>query len=755
VANEIEIRVTGKNASQPAIQGATKDTKGLADEVKKTGVEIDKTDAKAKHFGETARTTAAVAGGILAADALKEGARVAVESIKTTISAASNLNESLNAVQKIFHQNSQAVLDWGKNNANNFGLSQRAFNEFATPLGAALKNAGLSMDDVSDNTIKLTKRAADMASVFNTSVADALTAIQAGLRGEADPLERYGVGLSMARVQAQALADTHKTSTSQLTTQELTLARLKILYDQTSDSEGDFASTANGLANASRKSTAEIEDAKAKIGGSFLPVVSAATQATGKLAETIAAIPTPVLVTGAAIVGLGAAFVVLAPKLKAAKDLTDQLSNSNSVFVRGAGRVVTAVGKITGGLAAASIAGSILSDMFGNDLNPQIDAARVGLTEYAKGAAIAGEAQRLFGDNADQLNDDLVALGEGGFYKAINKADQWSAHLLGTTNMLDDAKDRVGAFDSALAQMVQNGQGDLALSLVEQAAKRANLSLDNVKSLLPQFTGAMEVAGQATKATGDAAAGAAVDLDDLEKAFRGTIEAAFGLDSAQDKLANDIARLVDQLKAQKDAHDKGAGSLDRNTQAGRDNAEMLRNLIEDTADLAVENQKAGKPIDDLKTNLKNQLIQMGLNAQQIQPYLDKLDELISTLNAIPKNVTTNVTVIHDAPGQSRNAHRTGGIQGASTGGVRGGLTTINEDGFEQVELPYGSMVRSHPDTQMDMMRQLGAGGGWGGAPRLEIGSDGSRIGDLLIEVLRVALAAKGGDPRLLGIVINR
>lgn len=753
MANEVEIRVTGKNASQPAIDSATKDVRKLTTAVADTGKAMDKTDASARKLGETARTTAAVAGGILAADVLKEGARVAVDQIKTTISAASNLNESLNAVSKIFHQNSAQVIDWGKTNAANFGLSQRAFNEFATPLGAALKNAGLDMNAVSDNTIKLTKRAADMASVFNTSVADALTAIQAGLRGEADPLERYGVGLSMARVQAQALADTHKTSTSQLTTQELTLARLKILYDQTADSEGDFADTATGLANASRKSSAEIEDAKAKIGGSFLPVVSVATQATGKLAETIAAIPAPILIAGTAVGALGTAFVVLAPKLKAAKELTDQLGSSNNAFVRGAGRVVTAVGKITGGLAAASVAGSLLSNMFDSDLNPQIDAATIGLTKYAKGAQLAGEAQRLFGDNADQLNDDLVALGEGGFFKAVNKTDQWAAHLLGTTNMLDDAKERVNALDASLAQMVQQGNGQEAMALVEAAAKRANLSLDTVKALLPQFTGAMEVAGQAVKDTGDQAHGAAVDLDELEKAFRGTIDAAFALDDAQDKLANDIARLTDQIKQQKDAHDKGAGTLDRNTQAGRDNAAMLRELIQDTADLAVENEKAGKPIDGLRESLKNQLLAMGLTAAQVQPYIDKLNELISTLNAIPARVDTNI-VIHDAPGQSRNAHRTGGIMGAAaTGGVRGGLTRIDEDGFENVELPYGSMVRSHPDTQMDMMRQ--AGGGWGGAPRLEIGSDGSRIGDLLIEVLRVAMQGKGGDPRLLGIIINR
>ncbi len=61
----------------------------------------------------------------------------------------------------------------------------------AVPIGALLQNMGMGLDATADNTTKLTQRAADMASVFNVDVSEALGAIQAGLRGEADPLERF------------------------------------------------------------------------------------------------------------------------------------------------------------------------------------------------------------------------------------------------------------------------------------------------------------------------------------------------------------------------------------------------------------------------------------------------------------------------------------------------------------------------------------------------------------------------------------
>ena len=174
---------------------------------------------------------------------------------------------------------------------------------FRSPLGAMLKNSGLAMDDVADHTIKLTERAADMASVFNVDVSEALTAIQAGLRGEQDPLERFGVSLTAAAVESRALADSGKTNAAQLTAQEKALARLNILYDQTNDTAGDFRNTSDGLANSQRIATAQMEEAKAKIGGAFIPVMAKAAQVSGKVAEAFSSMSGPAQLATAAVVG--------------------------------------------------------------------------------------------------------------------------------------------------------------------------------------------------------------------------------------------------------------------------------------------------------------------------------------------------------------------------------------------------------------------------------------------------------------------
>lgn len=186
--------------------------------------------------------------------------------------AASDLNESINAIEKTFGPAVDKIKSFGRVSAEQVGLSRRAFNELATPVGAMLRNAGLGVDETAQATINLTKRAADMASVFNTDVKDSMTAIQAALRGESDPIERYGVNMSAAAVEAEAMAMGVKKSWNEMSTQEKAAARLSLLFKQTSRVAGDFADTSNQVANAERIARAKGEELAAMFGQKLLPI---------------------------------------------------------------------------------------------------------------------------------------------------------------------------------------------------------------------------------------------------------------------------------------------------------------------------------------------------------------------------------------------------------------------------------------------------------------------------------------------------
>jgi ElaB/YqjD/DUF883 family membrane-anchored ribosome-binding protein len=206
---------------------------------------------------------AAVLGGLYAVG----------RTMKSSISAASDLNESMNAVKVTFGQAAGQIQAFASTAAKTAGLSMREVNEAVTPLGAMLQNVGYSADQAADSSVTLAKRAADMASVFNTTVPEALQAIQAGLRGEADPLEKFGVGLSAAAVKAKAMELGLADSKGQLDQNAVAQARIALLLEQTSKFQGDFANTSGELANQQRILNAEWENARARIGQGLLPAL--------------------------------------------------------------------------------------------------------------------------------------------------------------------------------------------------------------------------------------------------------------------------------------------------------------------------------------------------------------------------------------------------------------------------------------------------------------------------------------------------
>lgn len=252
---------------ETGLDGAAASTNKLRTGLKSSEPALDKL-----HAGLSKAQIAAGALGLALVGAAVGLGVLAVKGFQSSVKAASDLGESVNAVSVVFGESAEKMADFGATAAEQVGLSTRAFNELATPLGAILKNAGIPLDQVTDSTIELTTRAADMASVFNTSVADALGAIQAGLRGEQDPLEKYGVSLSAVKVEEAAMAQSGKKNAAALTDQEKMLARMSLILKQTQANAGDFRNTSDGLANSMRIQAAQSENLAARIGEKLIPI---------------------------------------------------------------------------------------------------------------------------------------------------------------------------------------------------------------------------------------------------------------------------------------------------------------------------------------------------------------------------------------------------------------------------------------------------------------------------------------------------
>jgi len=258
-----------------------------------TGVQA--ADKQLKAFGTSAKAVAGAVGGF----------SLAVGTIKSVIgpaiTAASNMEESLSKVNVIFGRGAKDVEKFARTAAKELGQSQQAVLNAAGAFGTFGKAAGLSGVDLATFSNDFTTLATDLASFNNTSPEEAVMAIGAALRGEAEPLRRFGVLLNDATLRQEALTLGIYDGKGALTSQQKILAAQSAIYKQTGDAQGDFMRTSDGLANSQRTLVATFENVKAKFGAVFLEQAKTATQNITFLAQAFDKLPTPVKNSGNAI----------------------------------------------------------------------------------------------------------------------------------------------------------------------------------------------------------------------------------------------------------------------------------------------------------------------------------------------------------------------------------------------------------------------------------------------------------------------
>lgn len=266
--------------------------KGVADDlgkVEKQGKEAGDANAKsfnnaaqsANKFGKSVKDSESqlqsikgMATKFAGAVGIAFGVQEVLQFTKATIDAASDLEETFTKTQQLFGANTDQIVEWSKTTANSLGQSQQQALDAASTFAIFGRSAGLTGEDLVKFSTDFTGLASDLASFNNTTPEEAIQAIGAALRGEAEPMRRYGVLLDDASLRQSALKLGIISSIKEaLTPQQKVLAAQAEIYRQTTAAQGDFARTSDGLANQQRILAANFANLQAEIGQALLPVM--------------------------------------------------------------------------------------------------------------------------------------------------------------------------------------------------------------------------------------------------------------------------------------------------------------------------------------------------------------------------------------------------------------------------------------------------------------------------------------------------
>jgi hypothetical protein len=210
----------------------------------------------------------AAAFAVAAAAAATMAIKIGLEGVK----AASDLNEEISKSEVIFGDVADEIKDFARTADRSLGISQTEALKAASTFATFGKAAGLTGVDLSKFSKRATTLASDLASFYNTNADDAILAIGAALRGESEPIRKYGVLLDDATLKAKAMEMKLYDGKGALDVQARSLAAYEVILDQTTDAQGDFSRTSDGLAGQQKILTAQLENLKTTMGTNLLPV---------------------------------------------------------------------------------------------------------------------------------------------------------------------------------------------------------------------------------------------------------------------------------------------------------------------------------------------------------------------------------------------------------------------------------------------------------------------------------------------------
>ncbi len=273
---------------------------------------------------------------------------------------ASDLEETMNKVDAVFGDANQSIKDFAKTAPDALGQTEQQALDAATTFGVFGKAANLSGQDLTGFSEQLTVLSSDLASFYNEDPAAVIEALGAGLRGEAEPLRRYGVLLDDATLKAKAFEMGIYEGTGTLTQQQKVLAAQQVILAQTTDAQGDFAKTADGAANQLRIFKANAEQLQTEMGAALLPTLKSTVTAMSNMARLARENQTTLKILVGALAALSAAVIAARIAIFAYETSVKAATIANKLFAASAS---TTAGKLRllrlGALGAAAAVGAV------------------------------------------------------------------------------------------------------------------------------------------------------------------------------------------------------------------------------------------------------------------------------------------------------------------------------------------------------------------------------------------------------------
>lgn len=211
------------------------------------------------HIGNQARNAGLALTGMFAA---------ATYSIYSTVRAAGDATETLNAFNAVFRENAAEVDDWAKQYSKSIGRSLSETRRGLTTFQSFFVGMGIGANEAAGLSEAMQALAVDFASFFNLSDEEAQRRFLGGLAGQSENLLRFGINVQDASLSQTKFAQAIGKTADQMNQFEKTQARIEVITDTMEDlnAAGDAFRTRFELANMLKRLGAGFRTLKESMG---------------------------------------------------------------------------------------------------------------------------------------------------------------------------------------------------------------------------------------------------------------------------------------------------------------------------------------------------------------------------------------------------------------------------------------------------------------------------------------------------------
>ena len=196
------------------------------------------------------------------------------QSVLRFVNSASRQEEILNKFNVVFGRNANEVREWADAYAESIGRAETDLLEMAASFQDIFVPMGFVRSEAKELSKGLSQLAIDVASFNNATDAEVMAAFQSAIVGNHETVRKYGIVITEATLQAEAMESGIIDTNRALTQEEKVLARVNLLIKGSADAHGDAGRTSDSYANTVKALQAAWKEFSETMGRQLMPILS-------------------------------------------------------------------------------------------------------------------------------------------------------------------------------------------------------------------------------------------------------------------------------------------------------------------------------------------------------------------------------------------------------------------------------------------------------------------------------------------------